>query len=133
MPKLIPAAVPAAAAELYARGLSLRQTAARVGLTHEGVRQILMRRGVALRSRGVSRGVETSTPALSRIAARLHGLRAAAGVSQGQLAARSGLHPATVNGLERGRHRPTRATLEKLAGGLGVGLEALGVRRWERP
>lgn len=39
-------------AGLYMRGSSLREIAKRVGMSHEGVRHILIKRGIELRPRG---------------------------------------------------------------------------------
>jgi hypothetical protein len=50
MPRLEPGQVPARVVELYQRGLSLRQVSTRFGLSHECVRQMLLRQGVVLRS-----------------------------------------------------------------------------------
>jgi hypothetical protein len=47
---LAPAKIPGKVVELYRKGLSLRQISTRFGLSHEGVRQILLRQGVTLRS-----------------------------------------------------------------------------------
>ena len=51
-------------------------------------------------------------------------LRRARGLSQDELAARSGMHRTYVGGIERGRRNPTYASLARLARGLGV-------RPWE--
>jgi DNA-binding CsgD family transcriptional regulator len=127
-PPVAPSRVPAEVARLYARGHSLRQVGARFGLTPEGVRQILLKRGLELRPSGPARPrPDDCRP----IAARLRALRAAAGLSQRGLAARCGLTPPTVRHAEHARGLPTRGTLEKLARGLGVGLKALGVHRPE--
>lgn len=42
--------------ELYDRGLTLRQIAERVGMTHQAVHQKLVRAGVELRPRGGNTG-----------------------------------------------------------------------------
>jgi hypothetical protein len=44
-----PAKIPGKVVELYRSGLSLRRISTRFGLSHEGVRQILLRHGVTLR------------------------------------------------------------------------------------
>jgi hypothetical protein len=41
--------IPGKVIQLYRGGLSLRQVSSRFGLSHEGVRQILLRHGVVLR------------------------------------------------------------------------------------
>jgi DNA-binding XRE family transcriptional regulator len=125
------AALGARAAGLYAAGLSLRRVARETGLTFEGVRQVLLRNGVKLRGHGAA--VLARCPPAGRLdpndlGHRLRSLRAGVGLSQRALAARCGLQPRTVSQLERGRTRPTWATLDKLARGLGCGAEDLGVR-----
>lgn len=50
----------------------------------------------------------------------LRGSRAAAGLSQEQLADRSGLHATEISRLERGVRDPRLATIVRLARGLGV-------------
>jgi transcriptional regulator with XRE-family HTH domain len=59
-----------------------------------------------------------------RFAARLRQLRQAAGLSQAQLAAASGVPVKTIRGLEITPREPTLNTLLLLAQGLGVGLAA---------
>jgi transcriptional regulator with XRE-family HTH domain len=54
---------------------------------------------------------------VGRNAARL---RKEAGLTQEQLAERSGLSQQYISGLERGRRNPTVVTLYELAGALGV-------------
>ncbi len=51
---------------------------------------------------------------------RLYQLRTAPGLSQSELARRSGLAPSAVNNLEHGRRWPRAATLRKLALGVNV-------------
>jgi transcriptional regulator with XRE-family HTH domain len=57
-------------------------------------------------------------------ATRLKQLRDGAGLSQPELAERSGVAVGTVRQFEQGRREPTYATLAKLAAGLGVSLSA---------
>jgi transcriptional regulator with XRE-family HTH domain len=57
-------------------------------------------------------------------AERLKALRDEAGLSQPQLADRSGVGVSTIRQFEYGRREPTYGTLVKLAGGLGVSLAA---------
>jgi DNA-binding XRE family transcriptional regulator len=64
---------------------------------------------------------------------RLKRLREEAGLTQEELARRSGLHRVTVARLERGSSSPGCATLEALARGLGVPLPALLVSQAEPP
>lgn len=63
-------------------------------------------------------------------AANLRRLRLAAGLSQEQLAGRTGLHPTEISRLERAVREPRLGTIVRLARGLGVGVEGLvaGIR-----
>ncbi len=58
-----------------------------------------------------------------RIGARLLKRRHAAGLSQEQLAAASGIAQADISRIERGQVNPTAATLETLGAPLGVTLD----------
>ena len=60
----------------------------------------------------------------SFFANRLKQLRQQAGLTQEQLAYRSGLSGAAIRHLEQGLREPTYATLLKLADALGVSLAA---------
>jgi transcriptional regulator with XRE-family HTH domain len=51
---------------------------------------------------------------------RLHALRTALQLSQGQLADRARLTQTTIYSIEAGRHRPRRRTINRLAAVLGV-------------
>jgi transcriptional regulator with XRE-family HTH domain len=51
--------------------------------------------------------------------------RQAAGLSQEQLADRTGLHPTEISRLERAAREPRLGTIVRLARGLGVGIESL--------
>lgn len=55
-----------------------------------------------------------------RIGLNLKRLREGLGISQWELADRSGLHRTYVSGVERGVRNPTITVLEKLASGLEV-------------
>ncbi len=66
-----------------------------------------------------------SPGARERLAAHLRSLRVEAGLSQAELAARSGVDQSAISFLERGRRRPTRKTMTRLAKALGVSLKAL--------
>jgi transcriptional regulator with XRE-family HTH domain len=55
-----------------------------------------------------------------RMAARLKALRARRGMTQEQLAAKSGVGRSHLARLETGRQDPTLSTLERLARALGV-------------
>jgi transcriptional regulator with XRE-family HTH domain len=60
-----------------------------------------------------------------RIAARVHALRAAAGLSLEALAQRSGVSRSMISLIERGESSATAVVLEKLATALGVTLASL--------
>lgn len=69
-------------AELYVGGMSLRQIAARVGVTHSMVKKDLQRVGVKLRRPGNPTGATPARPhraPRSRAAPRQQGVRQAAG------------------------------------------------------
>lgn len=57
-------------------------------------------------------------------AARLRELRAAAELTQFELAVKADLQPNTIARLERGTMHPTWASVRALAAALGVGVEA---------
>lgn len=65
-----------------------------------------------------------------RFAKNLRHARGRAGLSQEQLAHRSGLHPTEVSRLERARREPRLGTIVRLAHGLGIGADELlkGIR-----
>lgn len=60
-------------------------------------------------------------------AARLRQLREEAGISQYELARRSGLTNQSISLLEKGDREPTWDTVRKLARGLGVSVAAFDV------
>ncbi len=57
------------------------------------------------------------------VGARIREVRKALGVSQSELARRSGVRRQTINTTEMSRNVPTIETLQKLAAGLGVSVE----------
>jgi transcriptional regulator with XRE-family HTH domain len=65
-----------------------------------------------------------------QFAANLRRHRAAAMLSQEQLAAKAGLHPTEISRLERAVREPRLGTIARLAHGLGIGAEQLvaGIR-----
>ena len=65
-----------------------------------------------------------------RFAANIRQLRTAAGLSQEDLAGRTGLHPTEISRLERAAREPRLGTIVRLARGLDVGVERLvaGIR-----
>jgi transcriptional regulator with XRE-family HTH domain len=60
-----------------------------------------------------------------RFAANLRRQRLAKGLSQEQLAEKTGLHPSEVSRLERAVREPRLGTIVKVARGLGVSAERL--------
>lgn len=56
---------------------------------------------------------------------RIVELRKKAGISQDELAFRSGIHRAYMGTIERGEKSVTLNTIEKIANGLGVKVKAL--------
>jgi transcriptional regulator with XRE-family HTH domain len=56
---------------------------------------------------------------------RLKTLRKAKGLSQEELAERSGLNRPYISGIEKGKRNVSLEVMEKLAGALGVGLGEL--------
>ena len=66
---------------------------------------------------------DMGTPPIAR---RLRNLRATAGLTQGELAAKAGVSPATIVEIETGkRRRPHVRTMWRLADALGVALDDL--------
>jgi transcriptional regulator with XRE-family HTH domain len=68
---------------------------------------------------------ESSASLDQRIAARVRQLRADHGLSLDALSGKSGVSRSMISLIERGETSPTAVVLEKLAGGLGVTLQAL--------
>jgi ribosome-binding protein aMBF1 (putative translation factor) len=60
-----------------------------------------------------------------QFARNLRQRRLAAGLSQQQLANRTGLHPTEISRLERAVREPRLGTMLRLAQGLGIGIETL--------
>lgn len=65
---------------------------------------------------------------LTKLGKALAELRRDAGLSQEELAHKSGLHRTYIGGLERAERNPTITTLVALSKGLGVGVAEL-IRR----
>ena len=65
-----------------------------------------------------------------QFARNLRSRRQAVGLSQEQLADRTGLHPTEISRLERAAREPRLGTMLRLAKGLDVGIEKLvaGIR-----
>ena len=68
-----------------------------------------------------------------RLGLRVLKQRMAAGLTQQQLAAESGVAQADISRIERGQSNPTAETLEALAGPLGVTLDLVPVSHIEEP
>ena len=66
-----------------------------------------------------------SEAATATLGDRLRARREAAGLTQTQIAARSGLTQEMISNLERGKHQPRFETLERYAKGLGLSVAAL--------
>jgi transcriptional regulator with XRE-family HTH domain len=60
-----------------------------------------------------------------QFARNLRRRREAAGLSQQQLADRTGLHPTEISRLERAAREPRLGTMLRLARGLDIGIEKL--------
>lgn len=56
----------------------------------------------------------------AKLGARLRELRLAAGLTQAELARRTGIHRPNIARVEAGRHTPSLETLSRLAGAIGV-------------
>jgi transcriptional regulator with XRE-family HTH domain len=104
------------------RGLTQRTLAERLGCWSETV---------AAWEWGVSKPLAARWPAIERLLGtglvperdglpgRVRAARLRLGLTQEQVAARTGLDPRTVRNVEAGRHRPSRRTLGRLAGLFG--------------
>lgn len=68
---------------------------------------------------------ETPAGALTTFGAALRAARRSAGLTQEELAELSGLDRTYVSGAERGIRNPTLATLDRLAGALGLSVPEL--------
>ena len=56
----------------------------------------------------------------ARLGARLRELRLEAGLTQAELARRTGIHRPNIARVEAGRHTPSLETLSRLAGAIGI-------------
>ena len=114
----------------YRRGQSLQAIAQAMGLTAPSVRTILRRRGVDRRPAGPDLAMHgLGRRGRKRWAAQLREKRLAAGLTQAELAVRSGLAQVTISSLENGRVSPTRTTLKKLAKGMRIAMRELMLTR----
>lgn len=74
---------------------------------------------------------QTQEEVIGRFPARLRELRESAGLSQTELAKKSGVPQATIAAYEVGRHAATWPNVIKLADALGVSIEAFRVQPGE--
>ena len=74
-------------------------------------------------------GAATNGQTYALLAANLAARRRALGLTQGELAQRSGMSPALISRIESGRQPPTVRTLMRLADGLGASLSVHTGRR----
>lgn len=61
----------------------------------------------------------------SKLAKNLKRIRATKKLSQGAIGRKLNVHRAYISGIEHGKRNPTLATIEKLAGALGVSADEL--------
>jgi transcriptional regulator with XRE-family HTH domain len=115
-----------------ARGWTQAELARRAGVSRDAVLRVERGRApVADTARKLAAALGSGAADLSLLApprpkvAGLREVRAARGLSQGELAARAGLGRPTVSRLERGHQAPTSRTLASLARALGVAPEEL--------
>jgi DNA-binding XRE family transcriptional regulator len=88
----------------------------------DAMREILEQAPIRVRKMDLS--AEEAGPGLKKwidiISEKIRTLRAAAGLTQGQLAEKSGLPQSHISRLENGQHSPSRATMEKIAKALDL-------------
>jgi transcriptional regulator with XRE-family HTH domain len=124
------------ALSLYDQGFSLNQIAKKYGVTHEGVRQILIRAGRNRRPPGSCihvQGADGKPLNLRRFARQLRSLRKLAKITQDQLAELGGVSTATIRNLENGHGQPRWDTLVSLAQALGASPGVFGAAPPVRP
>ena len=64
----------------------------------------------------------------SQVGAALRALRDEVGISQEELAGRSGLDRTYISGIERGRRNPSVRSLQRISDALGITLDVIFVR-----
>lgn len=110
----------------YRTGQSLASIAWTLDLTPDRVSRILRRYRVACRPAGPDLFLQGLTgEERQRLSVRLLKFRQAAGLSQDDLAARSGVSQVTISALEIAQRCPTRKTMVRLAKALRVALRDL--------
>jgi DNA-binding XRE family transcriptional regulator len=105
-------------------GITLEGDAQTATLRLSSGKQLLIRAS----SVGTAPGVAAHAPDLdgagtvdgARLGARLRELRLAAGLTQAELARRTGIHRPNIARVEAGRHTPSLETLARLASAIGV-------------
>lgn len=90
-----------------------------------GIMEILEQEDVSVQVKTLTVDGNASTPPnltkwLDWVSRKIHALREKAGLSQVELADRTGLPQSHISRLENGKHSPSRYTLEKLAEAMGV-------------
>lgn len=106
-------------------GLPLRDVGERTGVTPERVRQLLalffdvqgIPPAAIARAATFDQYSHTASVAFGR---RMRELRAEYGVSQDEIASRTGIHPTTIGRLERGANEPRLTTILRIARALHV-------------
>lgn len=119
-----------AIAARYRRGESLRTVGAQLGVNPAAAARIIARQGLDRRPqwcREVFRGPKGERLDLAPFASQLTKLREGRGWTQKRLAFECDLSPSVIGVWEAGKKGPTWPTLAKLAKGLGVGYDVLGV------
>jgi DNA-binding XRE family transcriptional regulator len=107
-------------------GITLEGDAQTATLRLGSGRQLLIRAATVAAASGraaqsVSNGLEgASAVDGARLGARLRELRLAAGLTQAELARRTGIHRPNIARVEAGRHTPSLETLARLASAIGV-------------
>lgn len=74
---------------------------------------------------GGIKGGKESVDIMSELAARLTEARNRIGITQKQLAEKTGLYQADISKIERGLSNPSIATLQRLADGMGLHVEII--------
>jgi DNA-binding XRE family transcriptional regulator len=121
------------AARIYRQGAALREVAAELGCDKKAAGQFLRRLDEMVRPdwcREVFRHADGRHRDLAPFARTLRAMRRSRGWTQERLGQACGLCQQCISQLERAFRGPSWETLDKLARGLGVSREDLGVT-WE--